>query len=290
MNYANCKSYNADFDGDEMNLHALQTYMAKAEAELCISDQMYESPTDGKPLREIIQDAIIAAVYLSMRDLFFEKGDYSELLYQATFSLFEDRPKNARLFLLKPAIMKPKQLWTGKQLISNVIKIVVEYSELPFRHARGLTMRSSTKISKSYMKGFEEEAEVVFVDNEFLKGFIDKNQVGSKSDYGFIHSFVEMYGEKTAGKLMTCLNKLFLNYMQVNGFTCGLDDLLLKKKADKGRKEHLDEVHDKTVEEVCKGYKVEAPKGVYYFGRSDFKCNSEGEMIEDTRRSHVQQD
>lgn len=41
MNYSNCKSYNADFDGDEMNMHALQTYMAKAEAELCISDQMY---------------------------------------------------------------------------------------------------------------------------------------------------------------------------------------------------------------------------------------------------------
>lgn len=32
MNYANCKSYNADFDGDEMNLHALQNYGAKAEA------------------------------------------------------------------------------------------------------------------------------------------------------------------------------------------------------------------------------------------------------------------
>jgi len=51
MNYANCKSYNADFDGDEMNMHALQTYQAKAEVELCISDQMYENPTNGKPLR-----------------------------------------------------------------------------------------------------------------------------------------------------------------------------------------------------------------------------------------------
>jgi DNA-directed RNA polymerase I subunit RPA1 len=30
MNYANCKSYNADFDGDEMNMHAIQTYMAKS--------------------------------------------------------------------------------------------------------------------------------------------------------------------------------------------------------------------------------------------------------------------
>ena len=34
-----------------MNMHAIQTYMAKTEAELCISDQMYENPTNGKPLR-----------------------------------------------------------------------------------------------------------------------------------------------------------------------------------------------------------------------------------------------
>ena len=139
-----------------MNLHAVQTYMSKAEVELCISDQMYESPTDGKPLREIMQDAIIAAVYLSMRDCFFEKSDYSELLYQATFSLFADRPKNARLFLLKPAIMRPKNVWTGKQLISNVIKVVVEYSDLSFRHEKGISMHSETKIPESYMKGFEE--------------------------------------------------------------------------------------------------------------------------------------
>lgn len=89
---------------------------------------------------------------------------------------------------------------------------------------------------------------------------------------------------------MTSLNKLFLNYMQINGFTCGLDDLLLLKKADRARKEHLNEVHEKTVEEVCRGYEQEVPKGVYYFGRSDFKCTKEGEMIEETRRCHVQND
>jgi DNA-directed RNA polymerase I subunit RPA1 len=60
-----------------MNMHALQTYMAKAEAEICMSDQMYESPTNGKPIREIMQDGIISAVYLSMKDLFFSKSDYS---------------------------------------------------------------------------------------------------------------------------------------------------------------------------------------------------------------------
>jgi DNA-directed RNA polymerase I subunit RPA1 len=31
MHYANCNSYNADFDGDEMNLHFVQNHIARAE-------------------------------------------------------------------------------------------------------------------------------------------------------------------------------------------------------------------------------------------------------------------
>lgn len=42
---------------------------------------------------------------------------------------------------------------------------------------------------------------------------------------------------------MTALNKLFLAYMQIHGFTCGLDDLVLKKKANKVRRKMLDSVH-----------------------------------------------
>lgn len=80
-----------------------------------------------------MQDAIISAVYMTMRDTFFNKKDYSELLYQATFALLEKKPKNTRLFLIQPAIMKPQQLWTGKQLISNVIKLIVSFSDLKFK-------------------------------------------------------------------------------------------------------------------------------------------------------------
>ena len=91
--------------------------------------------------------------------------DFSELLYQATFSLLQNKPKNTRLFLVKPAIIKPKQLWTGKQLVSNVIKVVVEFSDAKFKAEKGLCMRSTTKISKSYLQGYEEEAQIVVQDN-----------------------------------------------------------------------------------------------------------------------------
>jgi DNA-directed RNA polymerase I subunit RPA1 len=32
LHYANCKHYNADFDGDEMNAHFPQTHVARSEA------------------------------------------------------------------------------------------------------------------------------------------------------------------------------------------------------------------------------------------------------------------
>jgi len=32
FHYANCSTYNADFDGDEMNIHLVQSYQAMAEA------------------------------------------------------------------------------------------------------------------------------------------------------------------------------------------------------------------------------------------------------------------
>lgn len=72
---------------------------------------------------------------------------------------------------------------------------------------------------------------------------------------------------------MTCLNKLFLNYMQVNGFTCGLDDLLLRHKNEKSRKEMLEAVHSQTVNEICKTYGETAPQNVYYMGRSEYACD-----------------
>jgi DNA-directed RNA polymerase I subunit RPA1 len=67
--------------------------------------------------------------------------------------------------LVKPAIEKPKQLWTGKQLVTNVIKLVVEYSDLKFKDAMGLCMKAPTKVSKAYMEGYEDESEVLVWDN-----------------------------------------------------------------------------------------------------------------------------
>jgi DNA-directed RNA polymerase I subunit RPA1 len=59
MHYANCNTYNADFDGDEMNCHYPQSDIARAEAEfLCNANEQFIVPTDGSPLRGLIQDHV----------------------------------------------------------------------------------------------------------------------------------------------------------------------------------------------------------------------------------------
>lgn len=42
----------------------------------------------------------------------------------------------------------------------------------------------------------------------------------------------------------------------------------------------LNDVHNETVDEICKAYGEPSPKGVYYMGRVDFNCNEKGEQID----------
>ena len=52
LHYANCKAYNADFDGDEMNAHFPQSELGRAEAYvLACTDQQYLVPKVGLTLR-----------------------------------------------------------------------------------------------------------------------------------------------------------------------------------------------------------------------------------------------
>jgi DNA-directed RNA polymerase I subunit RPA1 len=118
MHYANCKTYNADFDGDEMNVHMPQDEISRAEAyELAFSDHQYLVPRDGSPLRGLIQDNICTGILLTKKDVFFERHEITQLLYSACSSGDPVRPIN----LPPPAILLPQQLWTGKQVRGLVL-------------------------------------------------------------------------------------------------------------------------------------------------------------------------
>ncbi|KAI3995912.1 hypothetical protein MKX01_017109, partial [Papaver californicum] len=56
MHYANCSVYNADFDGDEMNVHFPQDEISRAEGyNIVNANNQYLVPTSGEPKSGLIQ-------------------------------------------------------------------------------------------------------------------------------------------------------------------------------------------------------------------------------------------
>lgn len=232
MHYANCNTYNADFDGDEMNMHFPQSEVARTEAlQIADTDHQYLSATAGKPLRGLIQDHISMGLQFTSRDAFFDKDDYQQLLYSCL------RPENyhtvyERIHMLPPTILKPKSLWTGKQVISTVLRNITPEN----RNGINLTGRSSTP-SDSWGDD-SEEATVIFKDGEHLCGILDKAQLGPSAN-GLIHSIHELYGHITAGKLLSVLGRLLTRFLNMRAWTCGMDDLYLTTEGDNVREKKL---------------------------------------------------
>ena len=230
MHYANCNTYNADFDGDEMNVHMCQTELARAEGyEIASTDAQYIAPTNGKPLRGLIQDHVIMGVLLTKRDTFLEADIVMQLLHLAQMEL----PGHRRIAPLPvPAIIKPRKLWTGKQVISHLL-----FHLHP--DAKELNMECGTKTPASAWCANgdapdKDDATVVVHGGELLSGVLDKAAFGA-SEFGLVHSVHELLGDEATGRLLTQLGRLFNGYQQMHGFTCGIGDLLLTPEADAAR-------------------------------------------------------
>lgn len=237
MHYANCNTYNADFDGDEMNMHFPQNELAQAEARmLADADHQYLVATSGKPLRGLIQDHISMGTWFSSRDTFFDEEDYHQLLYSSL------RPENShivtdRIQLVQPAVLKPKYMWTGKQVITTILKNIKPPERV------GLTLKSKSSTPGDRWGEGSEEQEVIFKDGEFLCGILDKKQLGPSTG-GLIDAIHELYGHTVAGKLIGILGRLLTRFLNMRGFTCGIDDLRLTKEGDRIRKEKLSTATD----------------------------------------------
>jgi DNA-directed RNA polymerase I subunit RPA1 len=98
------------------------------------------------------------------------------------------------------------------------------------------SLKAPIKVSGEYWGKTSGELEIILNDNELLCGVIDKAQFGK---YGIIHSFQELYGAQSAGRLLSVFSRLFTAYLQMHGFTCGIGDLLLVPKAEKQRRHKL---------------------------------------------------
>lgn len=256
MHYSNCNTYNADFDGDEMNMHFPQNENARAEAlQIADTDHQYLSGTAGNPLRGLIQDHISMGVYISNRDTMFDRGDYMQLLYAAL------RPENGhcasgRIETVPPAIYKPKPLWTGKQVISSVLKNITPPSH------EGLNMAGkSTTMAALWGRTGTEENTVIFKDGYLCSGVMDKKQIGPSSG-GLVNAVYEVYGHTVAGRLLSVLGRLLTRLESMRAFSCGVEDLIFTKRGEQDRRRALQDAETIGLEVTAKyvGLQDQNPK------------------------------
>lgn len=107
-----CTPYNADFDGDEMNLHLPQTEEARAEALVLMANTAnLVTPRNGDLMIAATQDFLTGAYLLTQKDSFFMHHEVCQLACQ----ILAGEDKCTPIDLPRPAILKPRPLWTGKQ-------------------------------------------------------------------------------------------------------------------------------------------------------------------------------
>ena len=113
---ATCNPYNADFDGDEMNIHAPQTEEARAEAEVLLNvNANLFSPKNNMNMMGCVKDAVSGNFMLSESD--FERDDAVQVLHEAGVSNVDGLKKNL----------------TGEEVFEKLIPSKLAKSDVDYR-------------------------------------------------------------------------------------------------------------------------------------------------------------
>jgi DNA-directed RNA polymerase subunit A' len=196
-----CPPYNADFDGDEMNLHALQTEEARVEAaELIDVKNNIISPRFGGPLIGVDLDQISGIYLLTRGKRKFSKKETLQMFGKAGINI--DLPEG-------------KEDFTGKEIFSLLLP---KNLNIEFRST------CCEQCERCMRDRCEYDSWVKIRDGKLLMGTIDSAAVGAFKGkiISRLHGLVET--EEIKQFIDNC-GRLALAYLAVRGFSIGVSDL-----------------------------------------------------------------
>jgi DNA-directed RNA polymerase III subunit RPC1 len=246
LNECVCAPYNADFDGDEMNLHVPQTEEARAEAiNLMGVKNNLSTPKNGEPIIGATQDFITAAYLLSGKDNFFDRKTFTHLCMYMVDG-------NCRLDLPPPAIIKPEALWTGKQIFSLLMR---PNKSSPVK----VNLDAKCRAFKGKVeKGADMDANdsyLVVRNSEVMCGMMDKTTIGSGKKDNIFYIILRDFGPDEAVLAMNRLSKLSARYLTNRGFSIGISDVYPSQTL-KDKKHHLVTVAYEECEALIQKFKA----------------------------------
>jgi DNA-directed RNA polymerase subunit A' len=214
LNLTVCPPYNADFDGDEMNLHVPQSEEARTEAELLLKVQEHIlSPRFGGPILGGIQDFISSVFQFTSKESIYTKKDALNLLYMG--DVFESHPKFS-LDELNPVANNGGPMYSGKQIFSMLFP-------------DDLNIKVKSKFCKKCKVCKEEDCEydayVTIKNGKLVTGTIDENSFGAMQSNSILQRIIKDHGNATGRAFLDNATKMLLYVIRKNGMTMGLDEV-----------------------------------------------------------------
>ncbi|TVY49542.1 DNA-directed RNA polymerase II subunit rpb1 [Lachnellula cervina] len=204
LNLSVTSPYNADFDGDEMNLHVPQTEETRAEImQLCMVPLNIVSPQRNGPLMGIVQDTLAGVYKMCRRDVFVTKEALMNILLWVP---------DWDGVVPHPAIIKPRPRWTGKQIVSMVIpKLINLY--MPNDNHEDCPLKDDG---------------VLVTGGELMFGLLTKKNVGAAGG-GIIHLIFNEQGPDAAMAFFNGCQRVVNYWLLHNGFSIGIGDTIPNK-------------------------------------------------------------
>lgn len=227
LNPAVCPPYNADFDGDEMNLHVPQSIEAQAEAKILMAVQEHIlSPRFGGPIIGGIHDHISGLYLLTRGEKKFTREEAMELLRA-----------------LEISEIPLKDEYTGKEIFSFILP--------------ELTLEFKAEICQGCeeckRENCEYDAYVIIEKGQLIRGTIDEKAVGAFKGI-IIDEIARKYGKEEARKFIDLMTQLAIRVISKFGFTVGIDDEDIPPEARAQIEEVLKEAEEE-VERLIKAYR-----------------------------------
>ncbi len=235
LNLTVCPPYNADFDGDEMNLHVPQSEEARTEAELLLKVQEHIlSPRFGGPILGGIQDFISSVFQFTSLNSLYNKKDALKLFYLG--DVFKTKPE-FNLEDLTPITTDPEPLYSGKQIFSTLFP-------------NDLNIKVKSKFCKKCdvceKEDCQYDAYVVIKNGILITGTIDENSFGAMQPNSILQRIIKDHGNARGREFLDSATKMLLYIIRQNGMTMGLDEVYVHGEAYEKIQKILEDANDES--------------------------------------------
>jgi len=200
MNVADTKPYNADFDGDEMNLHMPQDPESEAELKnLAAVPYQIISPGNNASIIGIYQDSMLGSYRFTRPNITFTQKEAMNLLMM--FDKVDTKLLNKRR----------NEKITSFEILSQILP--------------PLSLKVKNKLYDSEKESFNTSNNIIEIKNgTYIRGQMDKGILGSGTK-GLIHRICNDFGNMQSGDFIDDLQNIITQYMTQSSFSVGISDL-----------------------------------------------------------------